>query len=215
MQKMNILTFSCGILAANCYIIEDGKDAVIIDPGYTEDGIFDYILNNPKKIKYILLTHGHFDHIFAANAVKEATGADIVIGEGDAFALVNDEFNLSEGFGSIYGSIGSEPKGEITVSDGDVITVGKMKFTVISTPGHSPGGVCYLSDGVLFSGDTLFAGTVGRTDFPHSSQGALLESLEKLKKLDDNIAVYPGHGEKTTIKAEKQNNPFLNYQGGF
>ena len=166
---MNVLTYSCGALAANCYIIETDTDAVIIDPGFLEKGIVDYINANPGKIKLIMLTHGHFDHIFAAEKVKNMTGADIVIGKGDELALISDDFNLSAGFGSLYGSIGENPKNERLVLDGDTLTVGGMEFKVIATPGHSPGGVCYLVENNLFSGDTLFAGSVGRTDFPHSN----------------------------------------------
>lgn len=212
---MNVLTYSCGPFAANCYIAESGDAAVIIDPGHLEKGIADYISQNPGKIKYILLTHGHCDHIFAAAAVRKMTGAEIVIGKGDEKGLTDDDFNLSSAFGSLYGHIGNDSKDEITVSDGDVLTAGDMEFKVIATPGHSPGGVCYLCGDVLFSGDTLFAGTVGRTDFPHSKPSNLLRSLEKLKALDDGIKVFPGHGECTAVGIEKQSNIFLNYQGGF
>ena len=208
---MNILTYSCGALAANCYIIETDNDAVIIDPGFLEKGIVDYINTNPGKIKLIMLTHGHFDHIFAAEKVKNMTGADIVIGKGDELALISDDFNLSSGFGSLYGSIGNNPKNERLVLDGDTLSVGCMEFKVIATPGHSPGGVCYLSENNLFSGDTLFAGSIGRTDFPHSNVSDMLKSLEKLKAFDDDIKVYPGHGEGTTIGIEKESNYYLKF----
>ena len=207
---MNVLTYSCGALAANCYIIETDTDAVIIDPGFLEKGIVDYINANPGKIKLIMLTHGHFDHIFAAEKVKNMTGADIVIGKGDELALISDDFNLSAGFGSFYGSIGENPKNEKMVLDGDTLTVGCMEFKVIATPGHSPGGVCYLVENNLFSGDTLFAGSVGRTDFPHSNISDMLKSLRKLKAFDDDIKVYPGHGASTTIGIEKGSNYYLN-----
>lgn len=208
---MNILTYSCGDLAANCYIIETDTDAVIIDPGFLEKGIVDHINTNPGKIKLIMLTHGHFDHIFAAEKVKNMTGADIVIGQGDELALISDDFNLSSGFGSLYGSIGNNTKNERLVLDGDTLTVGCMEFKVIATPGHSPGGVCYLVENNLFSGDTLFAGSIGRTDFPHSNVSDMLKSLEKLKAFDNDIKVYPGHGESTTIGIEKESNYYLKF----
>lgn len=208
---MNILTYSCGALAANCYFVETDTDAVIIDPGFLEKGIVDYINTNPGKIKLIMLTHGHFDHIFAAEKVKNMTGADIVIGKGDELALISDDFNLSAGFGSLYGSIGKNPKNERLVLDGDTLTVGGMEFKVIATPGHSPGGVCYLVENNLFSGDTLFAGSIGRTDFPHSNVSDMLKSLEKLKAFDDDIKVYPGHGESTAIGIEKESNYYLKF----
>lgn len=208
---MNILTYSCGALAANCYIIETDTDAVIIDPGFLEKGIVDHINTNPGKIKLIMLTHGHFDHIFAAEKVKNMTGADIVIGQGDELALISDDFNLSSGFGSLYGSIGNNTKNERLVLDGDTLTVGCMEFKVIATPGHSPGGVCYLVENNLFSGDTLFAGSIGRTDFPHSNVSDMLKSLEKLKAFDNDIKVYPGHGESTTIGIEKESNYYLKF----
>ena len=212
---MRITTIPCGVLAANCYIVESDTNAVIIDPGFFENEIFDYIEENPQKIKYILLTHGHFDHIFAAEKVQKMTDAKIVIGKGDEKALVNDAFNLSYGFRLPYGEIGTNPKGEITVLDGEVINLDDMSFKVISTPGHSPGGVCYLCEDILFSGDTLFAGSIGRTDFPNSNLSELFVSLNKLKSLNDDINVYPGHGEPTTIGEEKHNNFYMKFQGGF
>lgn len=212
---MRVITVPCGMLAANCYIVESNSYAVIVDPGFIEKEILDYIEKNPRKIKYILLTHGHFDHIFGAEKVQKMTGAKIIIGKGDELSLVDDVFNLSYGLRLPYGKIGSNPKGEFTVVDGDVIAAGDMSFRVISTPGHSPGGVCYLFDDMLFSGDTLFAGSVGRTDFPNSDLSELFNSLQKLKNLNDDIKVYPGHGEPTTIGVEKLSNTYMKFQGGF
>ena len=126
-------------------------------------------------------------------------------------ALISDDFNLSSGFGSLYGSIGNNTKNERLVLDGDTLTVGCMEFKVIATPGHSPGGVCYLVENNLFSGDTLFAGSIGRTDFPHSNVSDMLKSLEKLKAFDNDIKVYPGHGESTTIGIEKESNYYLKF----
>lgn len=206
---MNVITIPNGTMQANCYIVESQNAAVIIDPGYLERQISQYIAENPNKIKFILLTHRHFDHLSAANAVKKMTGAKIVINELDEGGLFSDLLSLGSMAGGFYGKADPDSHADIYVDDGDTVTAADMVFKVLYTPGHSEGGVCYLCDNALFSGDTLFKGSIGRTDFPSSNNAEMRASLDRLCTLPDDMLVYPGHGPSTTIGYEKQTNMFL------
>ena len=196
-------------MQANCYIVETENSAVIIDPGFLERDIEKYIAENPNKIKYILLTHRHFDHLNAAVKTRNLTGAKIVINELDEGGLYSDMLSLASMVGTFYGKADPDAHADIYVSEGDTVTVGDMVFTVMETPGHTEGGVCYVCDNVIFSGDTLFKGSIGRTDFPSSSNSDMRKSLDRLCLLPDSMLVYPGHGPKTTIGEEKRSNMFL------
>ena len=206
---MNVITIPTGTMQANCYIVETENSAVIIDPGFLERDIEKYIAENPDKVKYILLTHRHFDHLNAAVKARNLTGAKIVINELDEGGLYSDMLSLSSMVGGIYGKADPDAHADIHVSEGDTVTVGDMVFTVMETPGHTEGGVCYVCDNVIFSGDTLFKGSIGRTDFPSSSNSDMRKSLDRLCLLPDEMVVYPGHGPKTTIGEEKRSNMFL------
>ncbi len=206
---MNVITIPTGTMQANCYIAETENAAVIIDPGFLERDIEKYIAENPDKIKYILLTHRHFDHLNGAIKVRNLTGAKIVINELDEGGLYSDMLSLASMVGGIYGKADPDVHADIHVSEGDTVTAGDMVFKVMQTPGHTEGGVCYLYDNVIFSGDTLFKGSIGRTDFPSSSNSDMRKSLDRLCLLPDEIVVYPGHGPKTTIGEEKRSNMFL------
>lgn len=206
---MNVITIPTGTMQANCYIVETENSAVIIDPGFLESNIEKYIAENPDKVKYILLTHRHFDHINAAVEVRELTGAKIVINQLDEGGLYSDMLSLASMIGGVYGKADPDAHADIYVSEGDTVTVGDMVFTVMQTPGHTEGGVCYFNDEVIFSGDTLFKGSIGRTDFPSSSNSDMRKSLDRLCLLPDEMVVYPGHGPKTTIGEEKRSNMFL------
>ena len=196
-------------MQANCYIVETENSAVIIDPGFLERDIEKYIAENLDKVKYILLTHRHFDHLNAAVKVRKLTGAKIVINELDEGGLYSDMLSLASMVGTFYGKADPDAHADIYVSEGDTVTVGDMVFTVMETPGHTEGGVCYVCDNVIFSGDTLFKGSIGRTDFPSSSNSDMRKSLDRLCLLPDSMLVYPGHGPKTTIGEEKRSNMFL------
>lgn len=206
---MNVITIPNGTMQANCYIVETENSAVIIDPGFLERDIEKYIAENPNKIKYILLTHRHFDHLNAAVKARNLTGAKIVINELDEGGLYSDMLSLASMVGTFYGKADPDAHADIYVSEGDTVTVGDMVFTVMETPGHTEGGVCYVCNNVIFSGDTLFKGSIGRTDFPSSSNIDMRKSLDRLCLLPDSMLVYPGHGPKTTIGEEKRSNMFL------
>ena len=196
-----------GLFATNCYIVgsESNREGMIIDPGAETKKILKSVDDLGLDIKFIVLTHGHIDHIGALTEVKEATGAEICLRSGDANLL--QEHSSSTVFGLTYPD---SPPLDRLFEGGDSIDVGDLHFLVLHTPGHSPGGICLLGHGVVFCGDTLFNYGIGRTDFPSASHSQLMNSIyTKLMILPDNTIVYPGHGSDTTIGTERRGNPFL------
>ncbi|OLN32274.1 MBL fold metallo-hydrolase [Desulfosporosinus metallidurans] len=198
-----------GSMGANCYLYAcmESKKAVIIDPGADGKRIYRWVLEKGLKVDYILLTHGHVDHIGAVDELRELLGeVSVGIHAGDAGMLTDGKQNLSSYFGP--GLV--LKKADFLLQDGQELAIGKEVLKVISTPGHSPGGVCFLCSEGLFSGDTLFAGSIGRTDFPGGSMEQLLDGVKKkLLILPEETRVFPGHGEETSIGEEKRDNPFL------
>jgi len=198
-----------GAMGANCYLYAcmESKKAVIIDPGADGKKIQRWVLDKGLTVDYILLTHGHVDHIGAVDELRVLLGTVTVgIHADDAEMLIDGKKNLS----SFLGTALVLQKADFLLQDGQEIIVGNGKLTVISTPGHSPGGVCFLSSEGLFSGDTLFAGSIGRTDFPGGSMDQLLKGVhDKLMILPNDTRVFPGHGEETSIGQEKQDNPYI------
>jgi len=196
-----------GPFASNCYIIgsESNKEGLIIDPGDEAEEILNNVKALGLTIKSIVLTHSHIDHIGALKEVKEATGAEVAIHADDAKSLHGQ--SLSALFGLSYSS---PPSPDRLLKGGDSVDIGDLHFLALHTPGHSPGGICLLGEGVMFSGDTLFNNGIGRTDFPAGSYSQLMNSIyTKLMILPDNTVVYPGHGPDTTIGTERRENPFL------
>jgi len=197
-----------GPLASNCYIVgaESNKEGIIVDPGAEANKILQKVEDLGLEIKFIVLTHGHFDHFSALREVKEATGAEVAIHADDAGAL-----HASNPLGAVfYLSPQAPPSPDRLLKGGDSIDIGGLHFLVLHTPGHTPGGICLLGEGVVFSGDTLFNGAVGRADLPGSSPSQLMNSLHtKLMVLPDDTVVYPGHGPETTIGSERRWNPYL------
>ena len=194
-------------LFENCYIVraEGGNEAVVIDPGEGAQEIIRQLDKLNLGVSHILLTHGHADHIAAADDLREKYGAKVAIHEKDAEMLGNPSRNLSA-------FLGRECKlapADILLKDGDTIDAAGLSFKVMHTPGHTRGGVCYLTGDVMFSGDTLFEGSIGRTDFPGSDWEEMSQSLALLKGTERDYAVYPGHGEATTLGREKRSNPFM------
>ena len=205
---MKIEPLIVGPLEVNCYIAicEETNHAAIIDPGDDEQKILDFIRKTGVKVTHILLTHGHSDHIAAVAPVQRATQARILVHRDEAPLL-----DLAEELSQMFGLRVPEPfKVDEYFQDGDVITTGNSEFKVISTPGHSPGSVCFLTGQDLLAGDTLFRNSIGRTDLPGGSYYDLIRSIKgKLFKLDGATRVLPGHGPSTTIEHEMRNNPFL------
>ncbi len=209
---MDIIRLVLSPLATNCYIIDAGNsEAAVIDPADDGERILAEAQGAGLAIKKILLTHGHFDHTGAASFIKEKTGAPIYIHKAD-------EEMLSDGVKALAFFTPDRPfvtcSPDTLLGDGDTVTQGDVTFRVISTPGHTAGSVCFLCGGdggrgVLFSGDTLFKDSIGRTDMYSGSSDTLMRSLDKLRELDGDYDVYPGHGEPTTLAAEKRYNPFL------
>lgn len=196
-----------GPLASNCYIVgsESTSEGMIIDPADEAENILKTVQTLGLKIKVIVLTHGHPDHVGALKPVKEATGAEVAAHSDDAEWIQNQP--LSMVFGPAYPPPDAPDR---LLHEGDVIDIGDLSFSIIHTPGHSPGGICLLGQGVLFSGDTLFNSGIGRYDLPGGDYDQLIDSLQtKLMPLPAETIVHPGHGPETTIGAERQSNPFL------
>jgi len=201
-----------GLVETNCYIAAcpETKEAAVIDPGAFSprevQAILDIIRQHGLSVKYIINTHGHIDHIAGNRALLKETGAKLCIHAEDSGMLASALENGSEMFGM---DIVSPPPDRL-LSDGDVIILGRLEMRVLHTPGHTPGGIGLLVEGTLFSGDTLFAGSVGRTDLPGGSEEEIIRSIkEKLLTLSDETKVRPGHGHRTTIGEERAENPFL------
>jgi len=205
---MQVIKKSLGQMGTNCYLVWDEKtlEAAVIDPGFEDQRISDSINENKLKVKYILLTHGHFDHLGGVNQIRELTGAKVLIHENDADCLLDPRRNLSVLAGM---SMVLEPA-DGYLKETETVSLGELVIRVIHTPGHSKGGICLLAEDQLFAGDTLFNTSIGRTDFADGDLNELLNEIEtKLFILDDATTVLPGHGENTTIGYEKKNNPFL------
>lgn len=209
---MLINTYVAGPVQANNYLVVDevSKEAILIDCSDYVEEIIDYVKKNNLKVKYILLTHGHFDHVLGINRMNEVLGAKVYVHEGDKEQVVNTRAVMMM-FGLPTEGV-ENPKITATLSDAGELTLGNQVIKVIETPGHTPGGVCYLIGDCLFSGDTLFHGTIGRTDLPGGSFQQIKHSVKDvLFALDENIKVYPGHGEPTSIGYEKKFNDIVNY----
>lgn len=201
---MNIEKFEAGPLGANNYILTSKDEAVLIDCSEVKPEILKAL--EDKKLKYILLTHGHFDHVLGVNGMRDKTGAKVFVYQDDV-ARMEESADIMQTFG-VQGI--ETPIADEYLNNGDKITFGDTEIEVIHTPGHTEGCVCYLVDGKLFSGDTLFKDSVGRTDLPGGNFKKLSNSVKNiLFNLDENIVVYPGHGPDTTIGYEKRYNELI------
>jgi len=208
---MTIQMFTVGKLFTNCYIVAcpETKEAIIIDPGFESvseaEKVFKFIEEKALKPKFVVNTHGHPDHICGNGLVKGKFQTPILIHEKDAFMLGR----LGRVIAKFAGFENSSPSADALLKDGDIISFGKINLKVMHTPGHSPGSISLVGKKEVFTGDTLFAGSIGRTDIPRGSVLDIKESLRKLACLPDDFKVYPGHGPTTTIGEEKRSNPFL------
>jgi glyoxylase-like metal-dependent hydrolase (beta-lactamase superfamily II) len=200
-----------GPFLANCYIVgsDRNREGIIIDPVAEAETIMANVRQLGLTIKLIIATHSHPDHIMALGQIKEETGAPFTMHEAESAGMIASGMARVMGM-FMSGSADPLPKPDMSLQDGEAIEVGDLSFTVLHTPGHSPGGISLYGHGMVFVGDTLFNFSIGRTDFPGCSHQQLIESINsKLLTLPDETIVYPGHGPQTTIRAERQHNPFL------
>lgn len=204
---MNIKKFEVGPLFVNSYIVYEPskKEGCLIDPGDEPDLLLDFIKENNIKLQYIICTHGHFDHIGAVKELREETEAKVVIHKGDLEIYRNSPEIAMKFFGI---EIEPQPEPDIII-EGDIdLKIASTKFKLIHTPGHSPGSMSIYFDGHLFTGDTLFAGSVGRTDLIGGDMKMLLNSLRIISKFPLDTIIYPGHGPKTKLEVELRTNPY-------
>ncbi|PIU59936.1 MBL fold metallo-hydrolase [Candidatus Bathyarchaeota archaeon CG07_land_8_20_14_0_80_47_9] len=203
--------FTVGMLSTNCYVTscKETRDAIIIDPGFDDqlaaEKIIKFINENALELKFIINTHGHPDHTCGNGIIKEKFHVSILIHEDDAYML--EELNKKAA--RFFGSNSFSPPADTLLHDGNLVKFGKITLKVMHTPGHTYGSISLLGEKEVFTGDTLFAGSIGRTDLPGSSERDMRLSLEKLTSLPNHYVVYPGHGSTTTLGEEKLNNPFL------
>lgn len=206
--RLILKPFVVGLLATNCYLLVDREagEAIVVDPGTSSEGELEPLLREAERlgaeVKLIINTHGHPDHVAGNSRLKELTGARVLIHEADASMLLRPPWPWP-------GLRPMRPDG--LLADGDEVRVGEVRFRVLHTPGHTRGSICLYCPGerLLLSGDTLFAGSVGRTDLPESSHEDMMRSLARLARLPDDVTVYPGHGLPTTLGLEKARNPFV------
>lgn len=209
---MRIKTLILGALGTNCYILEDTatRKCAIIDPADDVGRILQETEKRGIDIECIILTHTHFDHMLALNELYEKTGAVVYVGRGDKAGLFEPTLNLSAFMGNAVCVFSGEAR---VLSEGDTVTFGEITLDVIETAGHTPGGICLISqkDLCIFTGDTVFAGSIGRTDFPGGDYNTIINSLERVLSYPDEFLIYPGHGAATTVANESVCNPYRRY----
>ncbi len=201
--------FPVGALSANCYLVTNTESdiSLLVDTGSKSSELERKIEDlNSDKIKYILLTHGHFDHIgYTAEMKRRCPSAKVVISENEEPFLVNDQLNLS----TYFGENTEHCTADILVNDGDVLNFGTEEIKVMATPGHTSGGVCYIIGNNIFTGDTIMSRTTGRMDFPTGNSRDMYESVKKIAAIKGNLNVYCGHGESSTLDFEREHNIFM------
>lgn len=209
-MALDIEKIAVGPLQANCFLITEpqSKEALLIDPGDEPDRILAHVERLGAKLKAIVLTHSHGDHIGAVEAIKNRTGVPVMIHQAEADWITDPGKNLS----ALLGIPVAAPPADRLLNEGDTISIGSENLKVLHTPGHSPGGLSLYRNGILLSGDLIFRESVGRTDLPGGDPNLLIEVLKtKILTLPDETLIYPGHGEATTVGSERKRNPFLTF----
>lgn len=209
---MNIKRFTVGLLRTNCYIVSSDSDAVIIDPGlrskYEIDDVSNYVNENSLRVRGIIITHAHIDHVIGVDILSELFHCPVYVSSDDKNSFYDPDTNLS----TVIMKRAFVPAcGVITFNDGDTLSISSINFKCVLTPGHTQGSVCLFCGNTVFTGDTLFNLSAGRTDLAGGSDIQLKDSLEKLKNLikDENYRIFPGHGSETTARFELENNEYF------
>ena len=202
---IKIHTLPLGSYQTNCYIVyeETANSCAVIDPGYSPERVLEFVGKLGLTVDAVLLTHGHFDHVGGVEAIVKASGCALWMREGDYTQRKNPQNDF---FYPIHDCDFTEVR---FCEEGEHIHAGGLTFTAMETPGHTWGSVCYVCENAIFSGDTLFAGSCGRTDLPGGDWQTIMLSLERLAELEGDFDIYPGHGESTTLAREKQYNPYM------
>ena len=203
---MNIVKIPTEGFASNCYLIWNDGEGAVVDPSADYKDIIDAASRENVKIKYIILTHGHFDHMLNLEPLRKRTKAKVCVHHGDSANLLNSRLNLFLFFE--HTDTFFEPA-EVEFEEGDVLKLGEEEIKVIHTPGHTPGSACYLCDKFILTGDTLFDMSAGRCDLPGGDEHELSKSLKKLGRLDPSLIIYPGHDSSSTLLNQINNNPYM------
>ena len=202
---MKIKTFPMGTIGTNCYVISDtAGNTAIIDCDGDPNSLFQYVADNNLTPTHILLTHGHSDHIGSVDLIKEKYHCQVLAAKEELPILTNPSANCS-----LYSGQALTVQPDVLFETGDIIKVGDLEFSVLLTPGHTQGSTCFILEDNIFSGDTLFQGSCGRTDLPTGDWGTIVHSLKVLKDLSGDYSVHPGHGPSTTLGIERRSNPYM------